>query len=89
MTPIKYITTSLKKLSLSISNISIKYAYDNDSKFHIIEVSPEEVRRGNSQYMEWEKNIWDEFYDLYPEEDLLISEPDNTNNMDNVLFCKN
>lgn len=86
MNATKYIISSLDRLSGLISGIKIKYAYDTISDFHIIEISPESIRRGNDEYMEWEGHMWKDFYDLYPDEDLLISEPDETNNMTNILF---
>lgn len=86
MTSKEFIISSLKALSDKINSINIRYAYDANSKFHIVEISPENIRRGDAEYMEWEGNVWDDFYKLYPNEDILISEPDETNDMSNVLF---
>lgn len=86
MTSKDFIISNLEVLSNKIQGIYAKYAYDNISDFHIIEISPESIRRGNEEYMEWESSMWDQFYDLYPDEDILISEPDETDNMTNILF---
>lgn len=63
-----------------------RYAYDIQTNFHIVEVSPESIRRGNEEYMEMEYNLCNEFYEKFPEEDLLVSEPDRINNMENLIF---
>lgn len=86
MTATEFIISSLKSLCNSVKGINIAYAYDNDSMFHVIEVSPETIRRGDEAYMKWEGDMWETFYQLFPEEDILISEPDSTNNMENILF---
>lgn len=86
MSATDYIISSLERLSNLICGINIRYAYDDISEFHIIEISPESIRRGNGEYMKWERNMWKEFYESYPNEDILISEPDETNNMTNILF---
>lgn len=54
--------------------------------FHIVEVSPESIRRGSEEYMEMEYLLWKEFQEKFPEEDLLVSEPDRINNMENLIF---
>lgn len=81
-----FIIESLVKISDKIFGIRLRYAYDVNTDFHIIEVSPEQIRRGNDEYVEMEADLWKEFYDKYPNEDILISDIDETNNMDNVLW---
>lgn len=51
-----------------------------------MEVSPESIRRGSEEYMEMEYLLWKEFQEKFPEEDLLVSEPDRINNMENLIF---
>lgn len=88
MTPQKYIIEKIKELQLLPLNscIKIRYAYDKVTKFHIVEVSPETIRRGNDAYMDWEYSVIKEFCDLFPEEDILISEPDECNDMSNIEY---
>ena len=88
MTPQKYIIEKIKELQLLPLNscIKIRYAYDKVTNFHIIEVSPETTRRGNDAYMDWEYSVIKEFCDLFPEEDILISEPDECNDMSNIEY---
>ena len=86
MTPKEFLINKLSLISEKISGINLKYAYDKDTDFHIIEVSPESIRTGNTNYMEMEYQLWNDFYDMFPEEDLLISDVDNINNMENIMY---
>lgn len=86
MKAIDFIIHSLKNISKNILGISLKYAYDSTTDFHIVEVSPENIRRGNKEYEQMEYQIWKEFLKLYPDEDLIIGEVDESNNMSNLLY---
>lgn len=83
-----FIISRLKELSSEFKSISIKYAFDKTTEFHIIEITPEKIRRECDKYVEWEINMWNEFYKNFPEDDILISEPSSLNNMCNVLYEK-
>lgn len=86
MSAIDFILSSLEMMSKAIPAAGLRYAYDSHTDFHIIEVYPESVRRGNEEYMEMECNLWKNFHDLYPQEDILISEVDDTNDMSNLIY---
>ena len=81
-----FVIETIQSIASKIPGISIRYAYDIQTNFHIVEVSPESIRRGNEEYMEMEYNLCNEFYEKFPEEDLLVSEPDRINNMENLIF---
>ena len=70
-----FIIERLKKLSNMFKGISIKYAFDSITEFHIIEISPENIRRRDDEYIRWESEMWNDFFAMFPDEDLLISEP--------------
>lgn len=86
MSAIEFIIFTLTNISKKLSGITLRYAYDKGTDFHIVEVSPESIRRGSPKYMEMEYKLWKEFSEFYPDEDLLIGETDDTNNMDNLLY---
>lgn len=88
MNAIEYIKSSLSSIAARIPEIGLRYAFDPVTSFHIIEVYPESIRRGNEQYMELEYQVWKEFHALFPNENLLISEIDSTNNMNHLIFEK-
>lgn len=48
-----FIIERLKKLSNMFKGISIKYAFDSITEFHIIEISPENIRRRDDEYIRW------------------------------------
>lgn len=71
----EYIKKQLELWNKQFDGIRIKYCFDVETNFHIIEISPEEIRRGNVEYKRQELDFWMNFMKLYPEENLLISEP--------------
>lgn len=82
----EYVIGKLKEVSKKINGISLRYAFDEITDFHIIEVYPESIRRANEDYMKLESDLWTEFYSLYPNEDILISEVCESNDMTNVIY---
>lgn len=84
-----FILSSLDLIAKHIPSIGLRYAYDSVTSFHIIEVFPESVRRGCDEYADMERDLWIDFHKQYPEEDLLISEVDKTNDMSNLIYEKN
>ncbi len=89
MSPKDYLINKIDELLNSCSDVCIRYAYEDITEFHVIEVSPEYIRRGNDTYMEWERSLWREFAGLYPDEDLLISEVNDSNDMSNLIYSYN
>lgn len=81
-----FVIETIQSIASKIPGIRIRYAYDIQTNFHIVEVSPESIRRGSEEYMEMEYNLCNEFQEKFPEEDLLVSEPDKINNMENLIF---
>lgn len=86
MNACEFIKATLNNISSKIKEVCLKYAYDNTSDFHIVEVSPEYIRRGNQEYMNMEYDLITEFRKYYPEEELLVSEPNPSNVMTNLIF---
>ena len=82
----QYITNRLKLWNKQFDGIHIKYAFDVETNFHIVEISPEEIRRGNDEYKQQELDFWMKFLKLYPNENLLISEPSDMNEAANSIY---
>lgn len=80
------IISRLKAISSEIKGIKIRYAYDEITDFHIIEISPESIRRGSKEYIELENELSSDFYKSFPSEDILISGALKSNNMSNIIF---
>jgi len=81
-----FIVGKLQDIADKFKGILLKYAFEEITGFHIIEVAPEETRRGDSDYMKMESELWAEFHENYPNEDLLISEVCDDNDMSNIIY---
>lgn len=82
----EFIKNILKAWETLFEGIKIKYAYDAVTEYHIVEVKPEEIRRGSVEYKKAEMQLWIDFMEKYPDECLLICAPSDANDMTNVLF---
>lgn len=82
----EFIKNVLKEWGSIFEEIKLKYAYDEDSEYHIIEVEPESIRRGNKDYMTKELQLYKDFTDAFESENILICNPSDANNMSNILF---
>ncbi len=81
-----YIIETLKDWCNQFEGIHVRYAYDANTEYHIVEVDPESIRRGNSSYKQAELDFWAAFMNEFPDSDLLICEPSSSNNMINCMF---
>ena len=81
-----FLIKRLNEWCQQFDGIHIRYAYDENTEYHIVEVEPESIRRGNKQYKEAELALWLAFMEKFPESDLLICEPSDANQMSNCLF---
>ena len=86
MTSKEYLIKNLIKWKSLFKGIQIKYAYDKNTDYHIIEISPEEIRRGSEEYAVEEMNLWESFFEKFSNEDILISSPSPCNDMSNILY---
>lgn len=86
MTAQEFLKKVLKEWVSLFEGIKLKYAYDAVTEYHIVEVKPEEIRRGSVDYKKAEMQLWMDFMEQYPDECLLICAPSETNDMTNVLF---
>lgn len=81
-----FVIETIQSIASKIPGIRIRYAYDRPTDFHIVEISPESIRLNDEEYLEMEYMLWKEFQEKFPEEDLLVSDPDKINNMENLIF---
>lgn len=86
MTAQEFLINALKEWSTRFEGIRFNYAYDAVTEYHIVEVEPEEVRRGSTEYKNAEMQLWLSFMELYPDANLLITKPSNANDMTNVVY---
>ena len=79
MTAQEFLKKTLKVWESLFEGIKLKYAYDAMTEYHIVEVKPEEIRRGSADYKKVEMQLWMDFMEQYPDECLLICAPSDTN----------
>ncbi|OAV69842.1 hypothetical protein Barb6XT_00261 [Bacteroidales bacterium Barb6XT] len=83
-----FIIARIDDISARIKGISFRYAYETKTDFHIVEVTPEEIRRGNEEYIKLECDLWIAFSSLLPKEDILICGKCDINDMSNIIYEK-
>lgn len=87
MTAQEYIINTLKEWLSRFEGIRFNYAYDAVTEYHIVEVEPENMRRGSKEYKTAEVQLWLSFMELYPDANLLITKPSDANDMTNIVYC--
>ena len=68
----EFLKQTLDNWQRRFEGICLKYVHDIGTDYHLIEVAPESIRRGNKEYMEAELALWLEFMERFPNSDLLI-----------------
>lgn len=86
ISPKEFILERLKNVNEKIRGIKIQFGYDSTSDFYVINIRPEEIRRGSEEYMDFEEALWNDFYKEFPNEDILISEFDRRDTCDELIF---
>lgn len=85
MTAKEYLIEKVKEIGMQFTDLAIRYAYDSETNFHIIEVDPGAIKQ-NMDFAQWETLLYQEFYALY-HEDLLITEPSVlTKSIDTIIY---
>ncbi len=86
MTPIEYIISELKQFILEFPKTRVRYEYDENSETHFVEVVPNEVYHLDSQYINWESEMFDRFTDLYPDQNICFISDDALVGLDKIDF---
>ena len=85
MTAKEYLIEKVKEIGMQFTDLAIRYAYDSETNFHIIEIDNSAIRR-NMDFAKMEALLYQEFYTLY-HEDLLITEPSIlTKSIDTIIY---
>lgn len=84
-TSTKYILNVLKSWEAKYHGIHIRYAYEEATCFHVIEVEPKEIHEGSEDFAIDETNLWETFFEKFPNEDILITSPSPCNDMSNLI----
>ena len=85
MTAKEYLIEKVKEIGMQFTDLAIRYAYDSETNFHIIEVDNGAIR-WNVDFAKLESLLYQEFYALY-HEDILITEPSIlTKSIDTIIY---
>lgn len=82
----EYLLSVLEGWSKRFSGIHIRYAYDAAAEYHVVEIDPENIRRGDEDYKAEELRLYINFMSHFPQSCLLIAKPCESYNMTNVLY---
>lgn len=85
MTAKEYLIEKVNEIGMRFTDLAIRYAYDSETNFHIIEVDNGAIR-WNVDFAKLESLLYQEFYALY-HEDILITEPSIlTKSIDTIIY---
>lgn len=82
----RFIIDTIKSWENKFPGIHVKYAFEEDTCFHVIEVRPEEIHEGSEDFANEEALLWESFFEKFPDEDILITAPSVCNDMTNLIY---
>lgn len=82
-----YIRKWIDEVCDKFKDIQVKYAFEQGTRFHIIHVLPE-TYQNNDEYASMVMDFEDKFIELYPMEDIVVSEPSIYDDMSEVRYEK-
>ena len=84
--PVEYIKQELNIFCSRFLGMSVRYAYEYSSNFHIIEIEPYEEFKNKDEFCQWATEFWGRFECEFEDENILISEESCLNDMSNLIF---
>jgi hypothetical protein len=81
------ITTWVNKVTSEISDIEIVYGINRELDYHVVLVSPSSMYN-NEKYMRLESVFNDEFYSMFPNEDIIITDDNSIINITETIVRK-
>jgi hypothetical protein len=85
LNPITFIIRWCNSVEEKFPTVRLRYAYDETTDFHIVEVSPISVEQSD-EFGDMYLDFSDKFFELFPTEDLLVCEPYKYNNMTHIIY---
>jgi hypothetical protein len=86
MNPTDFIISKLKSFIEDFTQTRVRYENDVISDTHFIEVIPNEVYHIDEAYIQWEGDMFDEFVELYPYENICFISDDAIVGLQNIDF---
>lgn len=82
----EYLIKELGMFSDKFEFVSVRYAYDYSSEFHVIEIERNESCQRDLEFAKWKTGLWHGFYENYPSEDLLVTRSGKINEFSVLLY---
>lgn len=82
----EFIIAELQHICTKFPVLSVEYAYECSTLYHVVEIEPMEELENNYTFVEWELDFTERFEKEFEGENLLISEKSILNDMSNSLF---
>lgn len=84
--PVEYIKKELNIFCSRFLGMSVRYAYEDSSNYHIIEIKPYEELKIKEEFCQWATEFWERFEREFEDENILISDESCLNDMSNLIF---
>jgi hypothetical protein len=84
----EYIINKLESFIKRFSKVRVRYEYDERAVVHTIEVLPNEVYHLDEEYILWERQMFKDFIEHYPDENIGFISDDAVVGIDNPIYIK-
>lgn len=82
----EYLIKELETFSDKFDFVSVRYAYDYASEFHVVEIERGDSVQKDLDFAKWKTRLWHKFYENYPTEDLLVTRSGKIKDFSVILY---
>ena len=86
MLPYDYIKSELKYFIVEFPKTRVRYENDINSNTHSIEIVPNEIYCLDKNYIDWENNLFNEFINQFPDQNICFISDDAIVGLDKIDF---
>lgn len=86
MNSIQFVKAELTSFIRKFPKTRVRLEIDSDSNSHYIEIVPNEIYKLDSSYIAWESEIFDNFVEKYPDENIYFISDDAIIGLDRIDF---
>ena len=88
MNPQEYIINELESFIKRFSKVRVRYEYNTNSLVHLIEIVPNNIYHLDENYILWESEMFDNFVDVYPAENICFISDDALVGIEKAMYVK-
>jgi hypothetical protein len=86
MKSIEFVKSELSAFIHQFPKTRVRLEIDNDSNSHYVEIMPNEVYNLDSNYIAWESEVFDNFIEKFPDENIYFISDDALVGLDRIDF---